>query len=215
MYEFVRGPLVWVAFVVFFGGCLYRLVSTLRLAKKDKVVYAYMSPRYGLRSILHWIVPFASRNSRMRPLFTILSFVFHVCLLATPVFLLGHMVLWRHSWGFGWWTLPEKVGTVMTFLVVAIGIVFALRRIVDPVVRYVTSASDYILLAVVIAPFVTGLLAYYHAFDYTTAITLHIVSGAVWLMAIPFTRLVHMIFFPFTRAYMGSEFGFVRNSKDW
>jgi hypothetical protein len=40
-------------------------------------------------------------------------------------------------------------------------------------------------------------------------------SGALWLMIIPFTRIVHMLFFPFTRAYMGNEFGYVRNARDW
>ncbi len=44
---------------------------------------------------------------------------------------------------------------------------------------------------------------------------LHIVTGASVLVAIPFTRLSHMLWFVFTRAYMGSEFGAVRNARDW
>jgi hypothetical protein len=44
---------------------------------------------------------------------------------------------------------------------------------------------------------------------------MHILSGEVMLAAIPFTRLSHMLFFPFTRGYMGSEFGGVRHAKDW
>jgi hypothetical protein len=35
------------------------------------------------------------------------------------------------------------------------------------------------------------------------------------LAAIPFTRLSHALFFLFTRGYMGSEFGAVKNAKDW
>jgi hypothetical protein len=35
------------------------------------------------------------------------------------------------------------------------------------------------------------------------------------LVAIPFTRLSHMLFSIFTRAYMGSEFGKVRHAQDW
>ena len=27
--------------------------------------------------------------------------------------------------------------------------------------------------------------------------------------------VVHMLFYPFTRAYMGSEFGYVRSARDW
>jgi len=34
MYEFIRGPLVWIAFIGFFGGLLYQLITMARLAKK-------------------------------------------------------------------------------------------------------------------------------------------------------------------------------------
>ena len=83
MVDFVRGPLVWLAFAVFvLGGC-WRLIAMALLARKDKVVYPTLSARYGLRSVLHWVVPFANRNTRLRPLFTVVSFAFHGCLLLT------------------------------------------------------------------------------------------------------------------------------------
>jgi len=215
MYEFARGPLVWIAFAVFILGCLYRLVWMLIASKKDKVVYPYLKWKYGLRSLLHWVIPFAARNMRMRPVFTIFSFLFHICLLLTPIFVLGHIILWNESWGVSWWNLPESLSNLMTIIVVISLVLFIMRRIADPTVRFVTSWSDYLIILIVAAPFVTGLLAYYQVFDYKTIITIHMLTGAVWLMAIPFTRIIHMLFFPFTRAYMGCEFGFVRNSKDW
>ena len=43
----------------------------------------------------------------------------------------------------------------------------------------------------------------------------HILSGEIMIAAIPFTRLIHMIFFPFTRGYIGSEFGGIRHARDW
>ena len=46
-------------------------------------------------------------------------------------------------------------------------------------------------------------------------VILHILSGALWMLLIPWTRLAHMIWFVFTRAYMGAEFGAVRNARDW
>ena len=49
MYAFVSGPLVWIAFLVFIGGMAYQFVTMLKLAKQDKVVYPYMSLKYGLR----------------------------------------------------------------------------------------------------------------------------------------------------------------------
>jgi len=102
----------------------------------------------------------------------------------------------------------------MAVYVVAMGVLFALRRIAEPTVRFVTFLGDYVILALVLAPFVTGLMAHYQVFDFETIITLHIWTGALWLMAIPTTRLAHIFFFPLTRAYMGSEFG-VRGAKDW
>jgi len=174
-----------------------------------------MSWKFGLRSLIHWIIPFGSRNMRMKPLFTLISFLFHFCLLVSPIFVLSHIILWNESWSISWWSLPESLSNIMAIIVVISIVLFALRRVAQPTVRYVTSFSDYLLLLIVGAPFITGILAYYQVFDYNTIITIHIISGAAWLMAIPFTRIVHMLFFPFTRSYMGGESGYVRNSKDW
>ena len=46
-------------------------------------------------------------------------------------------------------------------------------------------------------------------------VILHVVAGEIMLAAIPFTRLSHVVFAVFTRAYMGSEFGGVRHARDW
>jgi nitrate reductase gamma subunit len=214
MYEFIRGPLIWIGFAILILGSIFKIVSLIGPTKRDKVVLPYLSWRFATRSLTHWLVPYSTVNMRRRPAFTFLSFLFHFCLLATPIFLYAHVALWRQSWGVSWWTLPEPLAVAMTTIVVAVGLVFGLRRIADPAVRYVTSWQDYMLLVIVLLPFITGLLAYYQVFPAKTIVAIHIVSGCLWLAAVPFTRLVHMLFFPLTRAYMGSEFGF-RNAKDW
>jgi hypothetical protein len=58
-------------------------------------------------------------------------------------------------------------------------------------------------------------MAYYQILSYQVIIVIHMWAGAAWMAMIPFTRISHMLFFPLTRAYMGSEFGFVRNARDW
>jgi nitrate reductase gamma subunit len=215
MYEFARGPLVWIAFAVLLVGSVYRVVSIVKLSKKDKVVQSYMNWKFGLRSIVRWVIPYGTTNMRIRPLFTLLSFLFHICLLLTPIFAAAHVFLWKESWGISWWTLPDTLSKVMVILVLCVGLMFVLRRIANPTVRFVTSPSDYVLVVLVLAPFATGLMAYYQMFDYHTIVIIHMWTGALWLAMIPFTRISHMLFFPLTRAYMGSEFGFVRGSKDW
>ena len=216
VYNFVSGPLAWVAFILFAGGSLYRLISLMVMVhRKEKFIYSYMSLKYGLRSILRWSTPFATENMRRHPAMTIVAFAFHICLILTPLFLLAHVTLIEESWNVSWWTLPEGAAEFMTLIVIAACVFFLVRRLVNPEVQYVTSAYDYIILAIVVAPFITGLLAYYQLFDYQIILILHILSGEIMLVAIPFTRLSHMITAPLTRAYMGSEFGGVRHARDW
>jgi nitrate reductase gamma subunit len=216
LYIFVSGPLAWVAFIIFIGGSLFRLINLIILVhRKERFIYSYMSLKYSLRSILHWSTPFATENMRQHPALTIVAFAFHICLLLTPIFLLAHVTLVDEAWNVSWWTLPDGATQIMTLIVIAGCVFFLVRRLVNPEVNYVTSASDYIILAIVAAPFVTGFLAYYQWFEYQIFMILHVLAGEIMLVAIPFTRLSHMIFAPLTRAYMGSEFGGVRHAKDW
>ena len=215
-YNFVSGPLAWIAFLLFFGGSIYRIVRMLKMvAEKEKFIFSYMSWRYSLRSIFHWIIPFATVNWRRQPILTVVTFTFHICLLITPIFLLSHVVLWDEAFDISWWTLPDALADVMTVIVILGAVYFLIRRLSLPEVKYVTSASDFVILAIVAAPFVTGFLAYHQWFAYPLMMCLHVLSGNILLAAMPFTRLSHMFLSPFTRAYMGSEFGKVRHARDW
>ncbi|RJQ51940.1 MAG: nitrate reductase [Desulfobacteraceae bacterium] len=215
-YSLLSGPLAWVSFILFIGGSIYRLVSMAWLAKKkDPMVYAYWSPYYALRSILHWIVPFGSVNWRKRPVLTVVTFAFHISLIVVPLFLFSHVILWKQSWDASWWFLPQFAVDLMTLVVIAGCAFFLVRRLVLPEVKFLTTASDFLLLAVVAAPFITGFWSYHQWIGFRFMAVAHIAAGELMLAVIPFTRLSHMLFFPFTRGYMGSEFGAVRHAKDW
>jgi nitrate reductase gamma subunit len=215
-YAIVSGPLAWLAFLIFFGGIAYRLIRLLRdVHRTEKWIYSYMSWKYSLRSIVRWLLPFGTVNWRRHPGLTVATFAFHLCLLITPIFLLSHVVLWDEAFDLSWWTLPDALADVMTLVVVVCCVYFLVRRLVAPEVKFVTSASDFVILAIAAAPFITGFLAYHQWFAYPVMVIAHIVCGEIMLIAIPFTRLSHMIFSPLTRAYMGSEFGKVRHARDW
>jgi len=185
------------------------------VAKKERFIFSFMSLRYSLRSIVHWMTPFAAVNMRKHPAMTIATFAFHICLLVTPIFLLSHIVIVDESWGIRWTALPDSTADIMTVIVIACCAYFLIRRLRSPEVRYVTSPSDYWLLALVAAPFVTGFYAYHQGPGYTISHIIHILTGEAMLIAIPFTRLSHMVFSVFSRAYTGSEFGGVRHARDW
>jgi nitrate reductase gamma subunit len=145
----------------------------------------------------------------------IMSGLFHFCLFGAPLFALGHNVLLRQSWGISFWSLPNALTDVMTMVVLA-GVVFLLiRRTVVPRVRAVSSGSDYLLLLIVAAPYLTGFLAYHQMAPYRTIMTLHMLAGEAMLIAIPFTKLGHMIFFFFVRGFMESEHSVGRGDRVW
>jgi nitrate reductase gamma subunit len=216
IYNFVSGPLAWLAFILFFGGCLYRLVRLFMLVKeKEPFIFTYMSWKYSLRSIFHWIIPFGTVNWRRHPILTVVTFVFHIGLVIAPIFLLAHVILLDGALNLSWWALPDAWADVLTVVVIIGCLFFLLRRLTQPEVKFVTSASDFVILTIVAAPFITGFIAYHQWIDYPVMMVLHVVAGEVMLVAIPFTRLSHMLLSPFTRAYMGSEFGKVRHARDW
>jgi len=215
LYNLVRGPLVWIAFFIFIGGSAYRIYSLINLAKNEKVVLPFINLKATLQSILHWIIPFSSRNWKRRPIFTIVTFAFHICLVFTPIFLLSHNTLWYESWGISWWTLSEGLADMTTIIVILSCIYFLLRRIVAPEVKFVTFTSDYILLAITFLPFITGFLSYHQLFlPHKLMVTIHMLAGEIMLISIPFTRLFHMFYFFLTRSFMGSQFA-LWHTKDW
>jgi len=215
IYNLVRGPFVWIAFLVFVGMSIYKVRRLYLMAKNEKVVLPSIKLPAARRSILHWIVPFGSRNWRMRWPITVTTFVFHIGLVFTPIFLLSHNVLWYESWGISWWCLSERTADIMTVLVIICCIIFFFRRIFAPEVRFVTSADDFLILGISFFPFLTGFLAYHELFlPYKTMVIIHMLFGQAMLIAIPFTRLAHMFYFFMTRAFMGSQAS-GWGGKDW
>jgi len=132
-----------------------------------------------------------------------------------PIFCLGHNVLLRQAIGFSFFSVPDGMTNFLTILILLGILFFFLRRLVVPRVRAVSAPYDHAVLLITAAPFLTGLLAYYQWGDYRTMITYHALAGDLMLVAIPFTKLGHMVFFFFARFFLGSEYSFGRGGRVW
>ena len=216
LYDLAVGPLAWLAFGIFIIGSVYRIFAMRALAlKKDGAFVAYISWPHALKSLAHWFTPFGALGWKENPGVTVATFVFHVCLFLVPIFLMGHIVLFDTFRGWSWPALPGGLADGLSINVVLICAYFLWRRLSVPEVRFVTSSQDYLVLALVGLTFLTGVLAYHRIGDNLVLTTLHILCGEAMLIAIPFTRLAHMLFAVFSRGYIASEFGSVRHAKDW
>ncbi len=221
MADVIEGPLVWIAALIFGIGLLFEARAFWGMTRKKVWEYPPLppSPQKERNGWHRWITGcFASFKGTLwqtDPVMMVATTVFHVCVLATPLGLLGHNLLLRQAIGVSLWSLPEPVTDGMT-VVVLLGVVFfGGRRLVVPRVRAITTGYDYLMLVVVAAPFVTGFFAYHQLFEYRTVIFLHILSGEVLLVALPFTKLAHMLFFFLYRFLIGSEYGFTRGARTW
>ncbi len=215
MYAFVTGPLAWLTFIIFFCGVTYRAVWYFRGLnwQLDRVAYKpHMS--YGikgaLRSIFFWLIPFGTHSWRFYPFFTICFFALHIGLLFTPFFIYGHNVLLQERFGFSLWSMSAGAADFMTCMVIVAVIFMILRRNALPEVRIITTPYDYLVLAIAVAPFVTGLLARHQVGNYNFWLITHILSGQLFLVAIPLTKLSHFIGFFLSRAQIGMDYGIKR-----
>jgi len=216
VYAFLTGPGAYVAWGVFLLGSIGRLWYLRRLARaRDASSLAYMNAGYSLRSILHWLIPFGTLGWKENPAVTVATFLFHLCLVLGALFVSAHAVLWSYAFGLDVWSLPEGVADVFSLVVVACCLFFAARRLFLVEVRYVTTPMDWLILVIAALPFATGFLARQHLGPYELMAVLHVLTGEIFLIAIPFTRVSHALLAPLTRAYIGSEFGAVRHAKDW
>jgi nitrate reductase gamma subunit len=213
VYEFVRGPLAWIAFTICIGASLIRMGSLLARAGRINRMHTGKSLRGGVTSIVRGLLPMGLQAMRQQPFFGVATFVFHLCALMTPLFLLAHIVLVYESWQIQWLTLPDALADGMTLVVIAGAVYFGMRRVLRKEVRSLSKSSDWALLAVIAGTFLTGMLAYHHWVPYRPVLIIHIVLGELLLVVIPFSKLMHMVLFFFTRGYLGAEYEIVMKGE--
>lgn len=214
-YELVRGPLAFLSFAVFIFGLCFRLFQFYWRGTNPKMLYPGKSLSNGFKSIFLGVVPFATRFMRERPLFTVITVLFHICVIVLPLFFLSHTVLWVESYGLLWPNIPDGMADVMTLFALFACLFFFIRRVKVPEVRQVSQLSDFLLIVVIFLSFLTGFLAFHQMGPYRPMLITHILSGEILIVIIPFSRLFHMIIYPFSRYYMGEDFGNFLKSKDW
>ncbi len=214
-YEFARGPLAMISFAILILGSCFRLVGFYTRGTNPKLLYPKENLTHGFISAAAGLVPFATRFMRQRPFFTCITVLFHLCALFVPLFFFSHIVLWFESFGLLWRNISDGMADIMTVFVLFACIFFFVRRLVIPEVKMVSQASDFLILILIFISFLTGFLAFHQYGPYRPMLIGHILSGELLIVMIPFSRLWHMIIYPFSRYYMGADFGTVLKARDW
>ncbi len=217
VYEFVRGPLALTSFIIFFAGIIWQVILFFNNTKADdskkimgprptKKEIAKFTPSEEIKRLARW----EGSVFRMDPTFAILSSIFHIIVILTPIFLLAHNILIQQSWGIAPPSFAEKFSDILTIVILAFGAFFLYRRLFIPRVRAITTAADYLLFLIVFVPYLTGFMAYHQFFAYKQMIIIHMLTGELMLICIPFTRLKHMIFYFLNRFFVKGEYNFFK-----
>jgi len=215
MYKFLTGPMFWLSLCICLIGIIVRFVLYFKGLswQLDRVAYkAY--PAQGLKgaanSILKWLIPFGTYGWRKQPFMTLIFFGFHIGAVIVPLFLLGHNVFLKEKISISFITLNPVLADILTWSVIVSAFFLILRRISLPEVRILTTAYDYFILFLSVAPFITGLIARYEIGSYSFWLTAHILCGEALLIAIPFTKLSHIVLFFASRAQLGMDYAIKR-----
>lgn len=215
MYMFITGPLLWFSILFFCIGCLVHVVLYIKGLdwKVDRVTYTKFTA-YGfkgaIRSVFFWLLPYGTRSWRSHPGYTFVIFVFHIGIIFTPIFLSAHNLILRERWGFQLWTLPDGLADTMTLCVIISAVILLLRRLALPQVRILTEGREIVVMVFTLLPFVTGFAAYHQIGNAQLWTIIHVLTGELMLIAIPLTKLSHVVYFFCSRVQLGIDYGVKR-----
>lgn len=215
MMEFVTGPLLYLSIAVFFFGLIFRAVMYIRGLdqKLERVAYKSQFKRGivgALASIFYWLVPGGTRGWREDPFFATVFFMFHIGAIFLPFFILGHTVVMEYLFGFSFPALPDALADILT-IVAILGLGgLAWRRIKVPEARALTTNADWFILIITALPFITGAAAHFLDSGYEGWMLAHILSGELFLILAPFTKLSHIVLYFLSRGQIGMDFAIKR-----
>lgn len=207
--DFARGPGLQWSLIILVTGVLWRLTGALLLmAKKDLSAPRRSSAvRDGLATIATRSLPEHQFEKKIR--FQHYSgYAWHIALFVAVLFFAPHILFFESVLGFRWPNLPNSFILISAAIALAILIALLIRRTMDPVLRLISNADDYISIVVVIAPLVTGILSFAHfGARYETMLAIHFLSVEALFVWFPFGKLMHTaLTFP-SRFQAGTIFG--------
>lgn len=200
--QWLRGPVFWagLAFMVLGLGrhvaiTLWGIVRTYRRAG-DRTI----PTRQVLFATVKWLIPIQGLKNRL--LYGLNTLIFHISIILVPIFLAGHIALWKRGTGLSWPALPNGISTALTIVAVVAAITIVIQRVAFRESRRLSRFQDFVMPLIVAVPFATGFLVMHPAwnpFSHQFMLFLHVLSGDLLFFLIPLTKLSHMVLLPGTQ----------------
>lgn len=200
--DWVRGPLLIVALLVFALGVGWRFWALWRLPAaplSQAPARQPFGPAAALQSSLGRMFPHRGFHASAT-LVTVNPYVFHIGLALVFFGYAPHIAFIHRLTGLSWPALPDLVMYLAAAASIISLLMALLFRLTDPVLRQISRADDQITWAVTLLPLLTGmgvvgepssaLLA--HASPvYRDPLAVHLLSLELLLVWFPFGKLMH------------------------
>lgn len=203
--EWARGPVFRACLIIMLLGLVRVLVlntlsvaSIIRRARQNERKVPYKAI---LKATLKWMFP-AKKAVERRAIFSLTSIAFHVAIIVTPIFLGAHILLWDSGLGLSWPAITNAAADVLTLVAIFTGLLLFIQRLAARDSRAISRLQDYLWPLLVVVPFASGFLAMHpglNPFGYNGTMFVHVMSGNLILLFIPFSKLSHIALFPTTQ----------------
>ncbi len=182
-----------------------RLAWLFRFKSSRERTYAAGSERAGIvYSLLNVGMPWTMESTRRRPFFYAQFVVFHVgvVLAIGATFVIPYVPRL--------FEIPAMVRLFQAVLGLACltGLIRLFRRLTTPVLRLVSTADDYASIILMILFFGAGVLAVPNRPERGEGpLIAFFVLTAFFLVYVPFSKICHYLYYPFTRYFLGRTQG--------
>jgi nitrate reductase gamma subunit len=161
--------------------------------------------RGALYSIANVVMPWAMESTRKNPWFYLQFVTFHIGV--TLAIALSFVI----PYGPGLLEIPGVVPLLQVFIGAAclVGCIRMVRRIRDPYIHAISTPDDFFSLALLIVWFFFGVLAAPNSTAYGEwpLLTFFLLT-AFFLIYVPFSKISHYLYYPFTRFWLGKTLGY-------
>jgi nitrate reductase gamma subunit len=182
-----------------------RLVWLFQFKSRKERSWATGNERAGIGySLMNIAMPWAMESVRTKPFFYVQFILFHLGVVAAiaATFIIPYAPGMFESAAVVW---VFRVIIGAAFLVALLRLI---RRLKDPAVRLISSIDDYASLVLMIMFFAAGFLAVSNNYQ-RSEVPLIIFFGltALFLVYVPFSKIGHYLYYPFTHFYLGRTQG--------
>jgi nitrate reductase gamma subunit len=205
--EFAKGPFFKFSFALMILGS-FRIVALSFFGVGEALFRAGdRKLNYGeiVKNTFSWLFP-VRRWATGRPVYSLISIVFHVGLILVPFFLAAHIGLWKRATGLSWPAMPQIIADGLTVVVIFGGPALFLGRLFHRGARAISRLQDYVWPLMLTAPALTGFLCAngdLSAGAYQFWMLIHVVCADLIMIFIPFTKLAHFALMPMTQLVAG------------